>query len=62
MTHRSNTTKPAGHAFAPGVITAKTSPARRRLRRWVRTALMLAAVALGYLSGHLLDVYLHGGV
>lgn len=42
-------TRVAGHAFAPGVITAHTNPRTLRARRWVRSAL-LASVGLVVVS------------
>lgn len=47
----------AGHAFAPGVITAHANPRKVRVRRWVRWAL-IADVALPV--GALVLLYLVG--
>lgn len=52
----------AGHAFAPGVITAHTNPRTVRARRWVRLALLaavgLVVVAMG--AGYLVGTFMSG--
>lgn len=55
-------TRVAGHAFAPGVITAHANPRKLRVRRWVRWALVaavgLVVVAMG--AGYLVGTFMSG--
>lgn len=52
----------AGHAFAPGVITAHTNPRTVRARRWVRSALLASVglVVVSMVAGYLVGTFMSG--